>query len=287
MTNNTDLVTSSTDGTPVTTSLAIAEGTDVQHKNVMELIRTYLPDLQEFGLVAFETRARLDGQHGGGNTEYAILNEQQSTLILTYMRNSDIVRGFKKRLVKAFYDMRRALNVISDKASDFIPKTKVKPKEIETAFRSMINIAKMAGYEGNHILLAANTATNKLIGVKPLELVDRTYLPAPVQEMSYTPTAIGVKFLGLGNNKGRTVNELLTKKGLQTSTRDHNGDLVHEPTSLGKAYGEYGDTNKQHGDGTPVKQWKWYESVVSLLKDESAEGDNQTNQGEQSNTSGE
>ena len=45
------------DGNAVTTSLAIAEGTEVQHKNVMELVRTYLADLQEFGRVTFETRS--------------------------------------------------------------------------------------------------------------------------------------------------------------------------------------------------------------------------------------
>lgn len=93
------------DGVPTTTSLAIADGAELQHKNVLELIRTYLADLEEFGRVAFKTRPRLAGQHGGGNTEYAILNEQQTTLIFTYMRNSEIVRVFKKRLVKEFYDL--------------------------------------------------------------------------------------------------------------------------------------------------------------------------------------
>jgi phage regulator Rha-like protein len=92
----------------VTTTLAIADGTGVQHKNVLELVRNNLADFEEFGLVAFETRARLDGQHGGGLVEYAVLNEQQSTLALTYMRNSEIVRTFKKRLVKEFWTMRSA-----------------------------------------------------------------------------------------------------------------------------------------------------------------------------------
>ncbi|CAK0740599.1 hypothetical protein CCP3SC15_100032 [Gammaproteobacteria bacterium] len=93
-------------GTAFTTSLAIAEGTDTQHKNVMELVRKYVVDLEEFGEVAFETR--LNPQ--GSPTEIAVLNEQQSTLILTYMRNSEIVRGFKKRLVKAFWEMARQLS---------------------------------------------------------------------------------------------------------------------------------------------------------------------------------
>lgn len=94
-----------TDGQAVTTTLAIADGTEVQHKNVLDLVRTYRTDLEEFGSVAFETRPRPAGQHGGADVEFANLNEQQATLLLTYMRNSDIVRGFKKRLVKAFYEL--------------------------------------------------------------------------------------------------------------------------------------------------------------------------------------
>ena len=43
-------------GQAVTTTLAIADGTDTQHKNVMELMRNYLANLEEFGRVAFETR---------------------------------------------------------------------------------------------------------------------------------------------------------------------------------------------------------------------------------------
>lgn len=93
------------DGQPVTTSLAIAEGAELDHASVIKLVRTYLADLEEFGLVGFEIRARLAGQHGGGDTEYALLNEQQATLLFTFMRNSAPVILFKKRLVKAFFDL--------------------------------------------------------------------------------------------------------------------------------------------------------------------------------------
>lgn len=92
-------------GAAVTTSLTIAEGTQNDHASVIKLVRTYLDDLKEFGLVGFEIRPRLQGQHGGSDVEYAVLNEQQSTLLLTYMRNSDIVRQFKKALVKAFWEL--------------------------------------------------------------------------------------------------------------------------------------------------------------------------------------
>lgn len=91
-------------GAAVTTSLAIAEGTQNEHRAVLQLARTYLADLEEFGGVAFEMRP-FDTLGGMQKREVAILNEQQSTLLLTYMRNSDIVRQFKKALVRAFWEI--------------------------------------------------------------------------------------------------------------------------------------------------------------------------------------
>jgi hypothetical protein len=49
--------------------------------------RRYQSDLEEFGPFGFEIQ-----KSAGRPTEYALLNEQQSTLLLTYMRNSELVR---------------------------------------------------------------------------------------------------------------------------------------------------------------------------------------------------
>jgi phage regulator Rha-like protein len=92
-------------GLPVTTTLAIAEGLEVEHASIIKLVRTHQTDLEDFGLVGFEIAPRLAGQHGGGNTEYANLNERQATLIMTYAKNTEIARTFKKRLVKTFYEL--------------------------------------------------------------------------------------------------------------------------------------------------------------------------------------
>lgn len=100
------------DGQPVTTTVAIAGGTATQHKNVIALVRTYQSDLEEFGKVAFETRPKPAGQIGGGATTMAILNEDQAMLLLTYMSNTPIVRGFKKALVHAFRELINQLKVV-------------------------------------------------------------------------------------------------------------------------------------------------------------------------------
>lgn len=94
-------------GCPVTTSLAIADGIGNTHKTVVQLIRQNSSDLEEFGNLALEMRNSSSG--AGRPTEYALLNEQQATLLLTYMRNNETVKEFKKRLVKAFFEMRDQL----------------------------------------------------------------------------------------------------------------------------------------------------------------------------------
>lgn len=109
----TDLVTLSGD-TAVTSTLAIAENTDIEHRAVIQLLRTHVSDLEEFGRVQFEMRPFATA--GGTQTrEVAELNEQQATLLLTYMRNSPIVRSFKKSLVRAFFTMAQRINM---RASD-------------------------------------------------------------------------------------------------------------------------------------------------------------------------
>jgi phage regulator Rha-like protein len=97
------------DGTPWVTSLVMARSVGYAHATVIKLVREHQYDLEEFGLVRFEIQARPVGQHGGADVEYAILNEQQASLILTYMRNNDVVRAFKKNLIKCFWAMRHRL----------------------------------------------------------------------------------------------------------------------------------------------------------------------------------
>lgn len=91
-------------GEPTTTSLALAEGCKVQHKAVIQLVRQHLVDVEEFGRVTFEMRP-FETAGGKQERELAILNERQSTLIMTYMKNGPVAREFKKRLVREFWDL--------------------------------------------------------------------------------------------------------------------------------------------------------------------------------------
>lgn len=104
------IVTLNDTNCPITTSLAIAEGVGNPHASVIKVIRQNAADFEEFGMIGFEIQPKPTGQRGGSDTEYAILNEQQSALLLTYFRNNDTVKAFKKALIKAFFEMRDELN---------------------------------------------------------------------------------------------------------------------------------------------------------------------------------
>jgi len=91
------------------TSLTIAEHTRNQHASVLRIIRDNSSDLNEFGRVGFEIQP-FETVGGTQRREVAQLNEQQATLLITYLRNNEHVRTFKKELVKAFYAMAQQLN---------------------------------------------------------------------------------------------------------------------------------------------------------------------------------
>lgn len=106
------IVTLNDTNCPITTSLAIAEGVGNPHASVIKVIRQNASDLEEFGPLGFEIQKGKPLPQGGfaKSTEFAMLNEQQSALLLTYFRNNDTVKAFKKALIKAFFEMRDELN---------------------------------------------------------------------------------------------------------------------------------------------------------------------------------
>lgn len=80
----------------------LAEHLQNQHKNVLAMIDQYHSDFEELGTLAFETR-----KSGGMPIRFALLNEDQSYLLLSFSKNTKHVRGLKVELVKAFSRFRQ------------------------------------------------------------------------------------------------------------------------------------------------------------------------------------
>jgi phage regulator Rha-like protein len=94
------------DSEPFTTSDIIAEYAGVQHHTITRLIQKYNSDFEYFGILRFE----IEVISGRGQPErHYKLNEQQASLLVTYLKNTSVVRNFKKELVRQFYAMRDEL----------------------------------------------------------------------------------------------------------------------------------------------------------------------------------
>lgn len=93
--------------TPLTTSEIISFHTDVRHESIFRMIKKYEDDLNEFGVIGFEIEKPKKGSKGGQPKKYAYLNEEQTSLIIMYLKNTEKVRYFKKTINRQFHQMRK------------------------------------------------------------------------------------------------------------------------------------------------------------------------------------
>ncbi len=95
---------------PYTTPEIIANNTGNNLDNVNRLIRNKKSSLERFGVLEFEIRKPPKESKGGRPRKIYHLNEQQATLLITFLDNTPQVELFKVALVKQFYEMRDELN---------------------------------------------------------------------------------------------------------------------------------------------------------------------------------
>ena len=100
-------------------SLVISESINYEHRAVLQLIRQNIDDFREFGRVSFQMQP-FETNGGVQNREVIFLNEDQSTLLITYFRNNDFTKKFKINLVKAFSMMKK---MIQEQNNFNLPKT--------------------------------------------------------------------------------------------------------------------------------------------------------------------
>lgn len=105
------LVTMADDGEPRASSEVIAKGVKQQHASVIKLIRKHQVSFEGFGPLGFEIRKGRALRQGGfaKGTEFAMLNEHQAGLLISFMRNTEPVIDFKVALIREFFRMRDAL----------------------------------------------------------------------------------------------------------------------------------------------------------------------------------
>ena len=137
---------------PYTTSAIIAECAGVKHHAIQEHIRKQIGRLEQFGKVSFKMRPLQSGQQA---KDY-ILNEQQATLLVTFLKNTEQVANFKTNLVKAFFEMREELSKFRMQRALEKPKRKTLHDSIENWEQA----PKHAHSTMNNLLLKAVTDMN-------------------------------------------------------------------------------------------------------------------------------
>ena len=105
------------DETPRVDSRELAQRMGVKHKNTIELLDKHKADFLELGVLPFQTE-KPSGPNGGRPERFALLNEDQAYLLLTYSRNTAKVRGLKVKLVQAFSAARKAAE---QRKCDYLP----------------------------------------------------------------------------------------------------------------------------------------------------------------------
>ncbi|WP_170244275.1 Rha family transcriptional regulator [Streptococcus suis] len=138
---------------PYTLSSIISDNAEITHHAVKEQIRKHLAELEKFGKVAFKMTPLESGQ---SKRDY-ILNEQQATLLITFLRNTAPVIAFKSALVKAFFEMRDEVAEFRYQRALEKPKRKVLHEAIETWQEA----PKHAHSTVTNLLLKGTTGMNK------------------------------------------------------------------------------------------------------------------------------
>lgn len=93
------------DAEPFTTGDVIAEYAGIERDSVNRMIRNIYQRLERMGKVGFKIRPMASGQE----SKTYLLNQQQATLLITFLKNTPRVADFKEALVAQFYAMQREL----------------------------------------------------------------------------------------------------------------------------------------------------------------------------------
>lgn len=137
-----------------------------RHQSLFELVKGYRADFEALGILQFQT-GEIQGR--GQPEKFALLNEDQAYLVLTYSRNTARVRALKVRLVKAFREARYCADT---RTAEYLP----------TYHRMHDMIHDLASGSPNKKFVHANV--NKLVNkVAGVEAGQRASAPLPQQAL--------------------------------------------------------------------------------------------------------
>ncbi|TAF99292.1 MAG: transcriptional regulator [Cytophagia bacterium] len=97
-------------GIQVVDSRIIAKGLNIKHRNLIETINKYKNELEQLGILPFETEVLGVGQP----QKFYFLNELQCNFVVTLSRNTPEVVQFKLALVIAFDNAKKEVKLLEE-----------------------------------------------------------------------------------------------------------------------------------------------------------------------------
>lgn len=125
---------------PVTTSKLIAEESENSHDAVQKILSKFKEDFEEFGIlftdiISVNSKDKISKK--GRKEKIYYLNELQATLLITYLKNTSVVRKFKIKLVKQFDTMRKLL---AQKTTEEWQQTRIQSKSDNTKLTDAVKL---------------------------------------------------------------------------------------------------------------------------------------------------
>jgi hypothetical protein len=232
--------------TPSMTSREIADLVEKRHDNVLRTIET----LGAAGVITLPQFEEVSNPGPGPKTIMQCRVGKRDSYIIVAQLSPE----FTARLVDRWQELEST-------AAAPAPAARVaasKPPVLVAAGMAptLVRALRAFGIEKNAAAIGANQIINKETGVNLLQLAGHTHLVTPSQEICFTPTELGNRRCV----KAHTMNRALADAGLQERIGKH-----WVPTEKGRPHAVVTDTGKAHGDGAPVQQVKWRDSVLAEI----------------------
>ena len=168
-------------------SRLLAERMKLRHHSAFEMVKDFKADFEQLGVIRFQTEQPHQGSKGGRPERYALLNEDQSYLLLAFSRNTLHVRALKVALlVKAFRQARQGQQITE---VEYLP-----------AYRELHDRAhKLAAGSKNErfIHMNLNRLVDKTVGI---ESGQRQTAAAPVRSLLATAQIIAARAMASAND---------------------------------------------------------------------------------------
>lgn len=161
---------------PLVDTRLLAKHLGNQHQSLFKLLSNYKSDFEELGILRFQIGV-IDGR--GQPEKFALLNEGQSYLALSFSKNTAKVRQLKVKLVKAFLEATKAVNL---RQTEYLP--------IYHALHDQIKVLAAGSPNERFMHMNVNKATNKAAG---LESGQRNGASLPKQSMLIVAQSVALQ----------------------------------------------------------------------------------------------